>query len=175
MLRMNSHIQYFDNQNLPALDQSKRSGVLSVKSIRDLASQLSLSKNSACTRVATGILLLWHDHWDEAHALAQSDEGDPDHDFLHGMVHRREGDFGNSKYWFRSAGTHPSLTLIATRVMLLANNHVLANKVMTDGAWNPTGFVDVVRNRTRANEDICRTLQATEMIGFYEWLTGDLS
>jgi hypothetical protein len=172
---MNSPIQYFNTQNPPALDQSKRSGILSVNAIRDRASQFSSSKNPGHIHVATGILLLWHDHWDEAHTVAQSHEGDPDHDFLHGMVHRREGDFGNSKYWFRSAGVHPCLSLIATRVTAIVNNHALANKLLTEGVWNPTGFVDAVRNHTRADEEICRTIQAAEMIGFYEWLTGDLS
>lgn len=38
-----------------------------------------------------------------AHDLVQSLEGDPIADYLHGIIHRREGDFWNANYWFRMA------------------------------------------------------------------------
>jgi hypothetical protein len=46
------------------------------------------------------------DALDDCHALfqeAKSDEGS----YWHGMMHRREGDFDNARYWFRRAGTLP--------------------------------------------------------------------
>lgn len=42
-------------------------------------------------------LHLANDNIDRAHELAQSDEGNETSDYLHGMLHRREGDYWNSK------------------------------------------------------------------------------
>ncbi len=44
------------------------------------------------------------DRWDEAHRLAQAHEGDPLADWIHAVVHKVEGDLGNSRYWYRRAG-----------------------------------------------------------------------
>ena len=40
--------------------------------------------------------------WDRAHDLAQ-DMPDPDGAWLHGYLHRREGDLPNAGYWYRRA------------------------------------------------------------------------
>lgn len=53
-------------------------------------------------------LWLYADELDRSHTLSQqipTEEGS----FLHGMMHRREGDFSNAKYWFRSSGALPRL------------------------------------------------------------------
>ena len=50
---------------------------------------------------------LWHaarGEWDTAHGIAQQQEGDPAHDWVHAHLHRVEGDLGNAGYWYRRAG-----------------------------------------------------------------------
>jgi len=42
--------------------------------------------------------------WDGAHAIAQSDERDPLHRWLHAVLHKIEGDGFNSRYWYRGSG-----------------------------------------------------------------------
>jgi hypothetical protein len=42
--------------------------------------------------------------WDGAHAIAQVDERDPMHRWLHAVLHKIEGDGFNSRYWYRGSG-----------------------------------------------------------------------
>ena len=53
-----------------------------------------------------GGLLYAVDDIHEAHKLFQDDSGDLAA-YWHGMMHRREGDFDNARYWFRRAGKQP--------------------------------------------------------------------
>lgn len=50
---------------------------------------------------------LWYagrDEWHRAHNIAQDNEHDPMQNWLHGFLHRQEGDVGNAAYWYRRAG-----------------------------------------------------------------------
>ena len=42
--------------------------------------------------------------WAAAHDLAQQHEGDPVADWIHAVLHKIEGDAGNSRYWYARAG-----------------------------------------------------------------------
>ena len=46
------------------------------------------------------------DRWDEAHALAQ-DLDTPDGSYWHAVLHRREPDAFNAKYWYARVRRHP--------------------------------------------------------------------
>lgn len=69
------------------------------------------SLNESCQ---AGLWLLAGD-LERSHALSQAL---PTHDgsFWHGIMHRREGDFENAKYWFRRVGNHPVLTRLAEEI-----------------------------------------------------------
>lgn len=54
-------------------------------------------------------LHLLNDDLGAAHPLAQATEGDPLGDYGHAIVHRREGDYDNARYWFRRIGPLPLL------------------------------------------------------------------
>ncbi len=53
--------------------------------------------------VKAGLHLL-NDDLATSHALSQSHEGEPLADYWHAIIHRREGDYGNSRYWFGRVG-----------------------------------------------------------------------
>jgi hypothetical protein len=65
--------------------------------------QIADAKTFALVR---GGLLYAVDDLDGAHRIFQDDPGDVA-SYWHGMMHRREGDFDNARYWFRRAGHLP--------------------------------------------------------------------
>jgi hypothetical protein len=56
-------------------------------------------------------LWLYVDALERSHQISQGIDT-PTGAFWHGIMHRREGDFGNSHYWFRRVGSHPVIDAI---------------------------------------------------------------
>src|SRR6266404_261522 len=110
---------------LPDLGPGPRQGVESAPTLdRRLAAALAgRDLPSRQQQLARALVMLWHDHSDPAHTIAQEID-DADGAFVHGIVHRREPDFGNARYWFRRVGEHPAFPEIAARAhALLAATH----------------------------------------------------
>ena len=42
--------------------------------------------------------------WQAAHLIAQDYDGDPIANWIHGIVHRMEGDVSNASYWYERCG-----------------------------------------------------------------------
>jgi hypothetical protein len=113
-----------------------------------------------------GIWLLY-DHLDESHTISQrvdTAEGS----FWHAIMHRREGDFSNSKYWFRHVGQHAAYDAIGQRAAELAatrGQEPLIKKLLTSGTWDPFAFVDLCQSVVRGQSDardICLDIQQAE-------------
>jgi hypothetical protein len=90
-------------------------------------------------------LWLYVDQLDRSHEVSQSIESSAG-SLWHGIMHRREGDFWNSKYWFRKAGT----------------TNVLASR-------NPAGFVDQVEQTYKNNPPELLEYQRQEWQILFEW------
>ncbi|MBV9128359.1 MAG: hypothetical protein JO117_09765 [Verrucomicrobia bacterium] len=72
----------------------------------------------------------------ESHAILQKAEGDVAA-YWHGMVHRREGDFDNARYWMRRAGEQPTFAELHARAADGSPN--MARQM----SWDPFLFINL--------------------------------
>lgn len=123
---------------------------------RLFGSTIVVNKTSARLCVA-GLWLLF-DHLEECHSIAQSVEI-PDGSYWHAIMHRREGDFFNSKYWYRRVGEH------AIFPALLSEAKSISPEKFETEVWDPFLFVDCCEEAVRKNEKIvwlCQKIQQAE-------------
>jgi hypothetical protein len=92
-------------------------------------------------------LWLWHDGLEESHRISQG-ISDSTGSFWHAIMHRREGDFSNSKYWYARVVGHPVLATLAGSVGPLVNRAPADKSLLriVANGWNPNAFVDFVES-----------------------------
>jgi hypothetical protein len=110
-------------------------------------------------------LWLYHGFLDESHRISQALHG-RDGSYWHGIMHRREGDFPNAKYWFRRTGPHPiHETLNLSARSLARDRGADAAAYRSSSGWDPAGFVDLwqARARARTAQPSCAARSTTEL------------
>jgi len=156
--------------NEPAdLGPGPRSGVMSERELNARLDSLPGKTNLSSTRkeLVRSLLLLWHDHLDASHNISQRIEN-ADGSFVHAIMHRREPDAWNSKYWWRRVGQHPAFPEIARRVgELLARSRRreeadLARRLVPGGDWDAPAFVEACDAARDAS--LIRTLREIQRI-----------
>ncbi|HWQ39818.1 MAG TPA: hypothetical protein VNM24_14645 [Burkholderiales bacterium] len=68
--------------------------------------EASLGASEPPKSLPTVLRALWLDargRWDKAHEAVQNESGAPAA-WVHAYLHRKEGDLGNARYWYRRAG-----------------------------------------------------------------------
>jgi hypothetical protein len=127
---------------------------LRAEAVFDREMAASISALDAPDAVKAGLHLL-NDDLGSAHELAQAHEGDKTCDYWHSIVHRREGDFENAKYWLRQVGRHPVLS-----------------RVHDGGPPAAIRFVDLCREANPAEEAVLEATQKREMLGLLDYARG---
>ncbi len=110
-------------------------------------------------------LWLHHDHLDRSHAVSQTIRSATG-SYWHGIMHRREWDFPNAKYWFRRTGEHPVFPDLARRAArLTASSGTDAEQLTAGNRWDPYAFVDLCQACVSGRSDceaLCRRIQRLE-------------
>ena len=112
-------------------------------------------------------LWLRYDFLDESHRISQNIDSRAG-SFWHAIMHRREGDFDNAKYWFRRVGEHAIYGPLVIAARQLASGCELppaADFLLHGSDWDAKRFVDLCR---RALDDapslvpLCMNIQQRE-------------
>lgn len=117
-------------------------------------------------------LWLHHDFLDESHDFSQEIHN-ASGSYWHGIMHRREQDYSNAKYWFRKVGDHPVFELLPDQFASAglsepANASIAMEIGLDSGSWDSYAFVDAcqqVAGSGSESESFCREL------AWLEWQT----
>lgn len=109
-------------------------------------------------------LWIYADELERSHQISQAIDS-PTGAFWHAIMHRRDGDFGNSKHWYKKVGKHPAMTRIDA-----AGGGAGAG---TDaGHYDPQQFVDRAErafHKGEKDQPELVALQRLEWQALFEW------
>ncbi len=106
-------------------------------------------KDTTFAKAIKSGLLLWNDALDVSHTISQ-DLLNPTGSYWHGIMHRREPDYSNAKYWFGRVGTHPIFPVLRERTRTLLKEiqnpspalTAMAQTIEENAQWDAYQFID---------------------------------
>jgi len=169
----------FDTSQPPDLGPDPRPGIRSEAELKKCLDKLLGESDAQAEQweLIAALVLLWHDHLDSAHEIAQGIANSTG-SFIHGIMHRREPDYGNAAYWFRRVGKHPAFAEIANRAgkaLAAKAENELAQELIGGGEWDPFAFISACEGAARAStaarqRELMRELQAIETTALFDWI-----
>ena len=127
---------------------SELTDALESASLNELFQGVTL-KNTTFGEATKSGLLLWNDALDESHTISQA-LADQTGSYWHGIMHRREPDYSNSKYWFGRVGSHPIFPELREAALQLFKATVnpsnalveIGSALAADENWDAHQFID---------------------------------
>lgn len=116
-------------------------------------------------------LLMLNDDLDAAHSVVQNLPDDTSA-FWHAIMHRREGDASNAKYWWRRTENHAAFGSVYENVRkyLQSENDAAAQQFLSQleaqQNWLPVAFVDACQS---GDAEWLRQVQIIEMETLLSW------
>ncbi len=115
-------------------------------------------------------LLLWNDALDESHNISQELDNQTG-SYWHGMMHRREPDYSNAKYWFGRVGRHPIFPELRERALAIFKETAnpsdalarIAETIEAEDSWDAYQFIDWCQAaEDNSAPDVTRFLQQVQ-------------
>ncbi len=148
---------------------SELTDTLLTLSLEDLFDGQSLKDDIFGGAIKSG-LLLWNDALNDSHDVSQ-ELGNNTGSYWHGIMHRREPDYSNAKYWFGRVGTHPIFPELRERAIELFKETANPSDALTQIAqtieaqenWDAYQFIDWCQAAENASSpDVTRFLQQVQ-------------
>lgn len=132
-----------------------------------------LIRNTTSARLCQAGLWLLAGHLDACHVIVQS-VGTVDASAWHAVMHRREGDFSNSRHWYARAGEHGIFPKLLEQARALSGTDPAFAALVSAPAWRPEAFVECCRAELArpSGTDICRRIQHAEWRLLFAWCYG---
>jgi hypothetical protein len=149
----------------PGTPARERRGELAELSPSEFVAPGPLTDKQAARAALAGLWLRFN-FLDESHTISQ-DLASSTGSYWHGIMHRREPDYGNSKYWFHRVGTHPVFEPLCAEARRLAGEHGPEQKtrfLVEQANWDPFAFVDLCEQaaRDKSLAPLCEAIQQAE-------------
>ena len=157
--------------HLESLDSLLPQGTLSVEqihahrdaSVEDLTGAPELEGRAALIR---SLLFYASDALPEAHRIVQDASGDLAA-YIHGMIHRREADFDNARYWYRRAGELPFFSALQSACADVSED------IAKQTNWDPylfTGMCERSKYGSRTPVKMLTEIQKAEFHGVLDYI-----
>lgn len=117
-------------------------------------------KNKKYGQLCLGALMFAQDYIWEGHDIVQ-DYPELEASWWHAYMHRMEGDYGNSAYWYRRVGTPAAYSDFFELVQALQLDEKVS-VIQDSSSWDPFEFNGLINNYRKTSEESLKEVHNLE-------------